>query len=171
MTKDGQVKWTHINASMVYNHTQKQPIAIQCFIKDITETKRAAAIIEEQKKELEVIVDNSSLGIILTRFGKILKTNHAIERILGYSESELIDKTIENISIIDDYVDNHNILSQIDNQPSNGDVSIRKYIKKDGSSLWAKTNTSTVKHLAGETKYQVVIIEDITIQREKNNCS
>ncbi len=167
ITKHKEVKWTHINASLVYNHTQKQPIAIQCFIKDITEAKQAASIIKEQKKELEVIVDNSSLGIILTRFGKILKTNHAIEQILGYSETELFDKTIENISIIDDYVDNHNILSQIDNQPLDGNVSIRKYLKKDGNYLWAKTNTNTVKHQAGETKYQVVIIEDITIQREK----
>lgn len=167
ITKDNNVKWTHINASLVYTRSQKQPIAIQCFIKDITEAKLAASIIAEQKKELEVIVDNSSLGIILTRFGTILKANHAIERILGYSEAELIDQTIEDISNVDDYVDNHNILSQIDNQPSDGDVSIRKYIKKDGTFLWAKTNTSTVKHLAGETKYQVVIIEDITIQREK----
>lgn len=167
ITKDKAVKWTHINASLVYNHTKNQPIAIQCFIKDITETKQAAAIIKEQKKELEVIVDNSSLGIILMRFGKILKANHAIERILGYSEEELLDRTIEDISTEDDYIDNHNILSQIGDSHSDGDVTIRKYVKKDGAHLWAKTNTSEVKHLAGETKYQVVIIEDITVQREK----
>jgi len=167
VTKDKDVKWTHINASLVYNHSKNQPIAIQCFIKDITETKKAAAIIQEQKKELEVIVDNSSLGIILTRHGKIIKANNAIKRILGYSEEEIFDKTIEDFSTIDDYVDNHNILSQIDNNPKDGDVSIRKFIKKDHTTLWAKTNTSEVNHISSESNYQVVIIEDITVQREK----
>lgn len=168
ITKDKSVKWTHINASLVYNHSQEQPIAIQCFITDITEAKVASAIIEEQKQELEVIVDNSSLGIILTRFSKIQKTNHAIQRILGYSEKELLEKTIDHISIEDNSIENDDIFSQTDhNRPSGSHISIRKYKKKDGTTLWAKTNISTVTHHDGETDYQVVIIEDITIQREK----
>lgn len=168
VTKDKSVKWTHINASLVYNHSQEQPIAIQCFITDITEAKLASAIIEEQKQELEVIVDNSSLGIILTRFDKIQKSNHAIQHILGYTEDELLDKTIDDISKEDHSEENIDIFAQTDHNKSLGThTSIRKYRKKDGTTLWAKTNTSTVKHHDGETDYQVVIIEDITVQRDK----
>ena len=166
VTKDQEVKWTHINASLVFNHADKKAIAIQCFITDITESKLASAIIEEQKKELEVIVENSSLGIVLTRFGKILKTNYAFQKTVGYSEQELTDQHIDSITYHDPNSKSSPIPS-IANKESNISNSIRRYKNKNGSIVWAKINTNTVKSNLGESKYQVTLVEDITLQREK----
>lgn len=166
VTKNQEVKWTHINASLVFNHADKKAIAIQCFITDITESKLASAIIEEQKKELEVIVENSSLGIVLTRFGKILKTNYAFQKTVGYSEEELTDQHIDSITYHDPNSKSSPIPS-ISNKESNISNSIRRYKNKNGSIVWAKINTNTVKSNLGESKYQVTLVEDITVQREK----
>lgn len=43
----------------------------------------------------------------------------------------------------------------------------KRYKKKDGSILWAKTNVNAVNDIQGKIKYQVALIEDITEQREK----
>ncbi|AXT20365.1 PAS domain S-box protein [Flavobacteriaceae bacterium AU392] len=51
-TKAKEVKWVHINASIIYNK-QKEPVAAQGIIRDITEAKFSANLIEEQKEALE----------------------------------------------------------------------------------------------------------------------
>ena len=43
----------------------------------------------------------------------------------------------------------------------------KRYRKKDGSVIWAKTNINSVRDKEGKIKYQVVLVEDITSDREK----
>lgn len=51
ITKSKSVRWVHINASVIYDKA-KQPIAAQGIIRDITEAKQTAKLIEDQKKKL-----------------------------------------------------------------------------------------------------------------------
>ena len=43
----------------------------------------------------------------------------------------------------------------------------KRYRKKDGSVIWAKTNINSVRDNYGKVKYQVALVEDITSDREK----
>ncbi|NNF76253.1 MAG: GAF domain-containing protein, partial [Flavobacteriaceae bacterium] len=43
----------------------------------------------------------------------------------------------------------------------------KRYLRKDGSVLWAKTTVNAVRGKEGGVKYQVAIIEDITKDRER----
>ncbi len=51
ITKSKSIKWVHINASVIYDK-KKMPIAAQGIIRDITDAKRTASLIEEQKRKL-----------------------------------------------------------------------------------------------------------------------
>ncbi|PIA78522.1 histidine kinase [Gaetbulibacter sp. 4G1] len=167
ITKTKAVKWVHINASVIYNKV-KQPIAAQGIIRDITESKRTAALIEEQKKELDVIVENSSLGIVLSQKGNIIRTNDAIQELLGYTEKELSELTIKDVSAKEDFSESKDYLIKMDSGKIDNFVIDKRYKKKDGSVLWAKTNVNAVRDNLGNIKYQVALIEDITSEREKS---
>ena len=165
-TKEKAVKWVHINASIVYDK-QKQPIAAQGIIRDITESKYTAELIEEQRVELDIIVENAPFGIALTQYGKIVKTNKAFQNSLGFTEEELQDITVKDISVAEDFPESKIHIDKMDAGEINNFVIDKRYRKKDGSIIWAKTSVNAVRDLTGKIKYQVALIEDITSQREK----
>ncbi|OUR98351.1 histidine kinase [Flavobacteriales bacterium 33_180_T64] len=166
-TKQEKVRWVHINASVIYDKHQT-PVAAQGIIKDITDAMRKTALIEEQKKELDVIVQNSSLGIVLTQSGRIIRTNQAIQRILGYSDEELSTLTIKDVSFEEDFHESKEYLERMDSGEIENFVINKRYRKKDGSVLWAKTNVNVVRDFIGNIKYQVALIEDVTFERERS---
>lgn len=165
-TKQKEVKWVHINASIVYDK-QKQPIAAQGIIRDITESKYTAELIEEQKTQLDIIVENAPFGIALTQFGKIVKTNKAFQHSLGYTEEELTNITVKDISVPEDFPESKIHIDKIDAGEIDNFVVDKRYRKKNGSRIWAKTSVNAVRDQLGKIKYQVALIEDITSQREK----
>lgn len=165
-TKNKEVKWVSINASLIYDR-QKKPIAAQGIIRDITQAKLSAQTIEEQKKELAVIVDNSFFGIALAQFGKIIKTNVAFQNLFGYTENELKELTIQDISVAEDFPLGEEYSAKMIAGEIDDFVVDKRYKRKDGSIIWAKTNVKAVRDSAGNIKYQMALVEDITEQREK----
>jgi len=134
---------------------------------DVSDSKRNIELIQEQKNELDIIINNAPVGILLMQSENIVKTNATFQNMLGFSEIELQDFTIQNILLPEDYKENkvgfHQIKhGEIDNFSFN-----KRYRKKDGSVIWAKTNINSVRDKEGKIKYQVVLVEDITSDREK----
>jgi PAS domain S-box-containing protein len=166
-TKNKGVRWIHINASVVFDK-DKNPIAAQGIVRDITEAKRTAKLIEDQRQELDVIVQNSSFGVVLTQNRIILRTNGTIEKALGYSKKELLELTIKDVSLKEDYPLSKEYITKMEAGKIDNFVIDKRYRKKDNSILWAKTNVSAVRDKTGTVKYQVAIIKDITLERERS---
>ncbi|WP_299762486.1 PAS domain S-box protein [uncultured Dokdonia sp.] len=166
-TKNKGIRWIHINASVVFDK-DKNPIAAQGIVRDITEAKRTAKLIEDQRQELDVIVQNSSFGVVLTQNGQILRTNETIQKALGFSKEELLERTIKDVSLKEDYPLSKEYIAKMDAGEIDNFVIDKRYRKKDNSILWAKTNVNAVRDKTGVIKYQVAIIEDITQERERS---
>ena len=154
-------KFVNINASLIYGE-DGNPIAAQGIIRDITKEIQIKELLEAQKKQQDIIVENSSLGILLVVNDKIVKANHTFVELMGYTELELKQKSIDDISTIEDISLYEDILE--DNKRGNSDKFsiIRKFHKKNGRSIWGKTSVSTVRNDKGEVDYKVAMIEDIT---------
>ena len=136
---------------------------------DITDAKRNAEIIEEKKKELDTIVHNSSIGIVLTKRGRIIKTNAAVQNMIGYSEAELNTLSINDLSFDEDYSSFMKYIKGINADKIDNFVFTKRYKKKDGSVIWTKTNVNVVRDINNNNKikHEVVFIENITSNREK----
>ncbi len=165
-TKNKEVKWVHINASLVLDKNGV-PMAAQGIVRDITETKRINQIVQEQKRELDVIVNNSSIGIALTEEGDIKRTNEIFQNMLGYTEEELSKLTIKDLSLAEDYPESKVFIEKMNAGELDNFVVNKRYKKKDGSVIWAKTNVNAVRDTNRNIKFQVALIEDITSEREK----
>ncbi|WP_025667421.1 sensor histidine kinase [Aquimarina megaterium] len=162
-TKENGIRTVHINASLIFDKN-KTPIGAQGIVTDITEELKQKQIFEEQKKQLSVIVENSSLGIVLAQFGKIVQTNKAFQNLLGYTAEELLKKEVKDISIKDEYEAVAENLEKMNTGIIDSFSVNKRYVKHNGSSFWAKTNIAAVRDHDGNIKYQVAFIEDITEQ-------
>ncbi len=164
-TKEKGERTVHINASLLYDN-DKTPIAAQGIVRDITDELEGQHVFEQQKQQLETIVENSSLGIVLTHFGAVVQTNKAFQDLLGYTENELIKFSVTDISAPDQRSSSIEHMEQLNNGTINQFTINKQYIKKDGSLVWARTNVSAVRNPDGSILYQIALVEDITDEME-----
>lgn len=165
LTKDKTIKWVLINSSLIYN-SERKPIAAQGIVRDITHEMEVKQLLSEQKKQLDIIVENSPLGIVLTVDGKIVKVNQTFTRLLGFSEVELKELRVKDISHPEDVEKSNELMSQMQKGEIDKFSIIKKYNKKNGGSLVAKTLVSAIKDENGKIDYQVAMVEDITKEQE-----
>ena len=124
-------------------------------------------LLSEQKKQLDIIVENSPLGIVLTVGGNFIKVNKRFSELLGYSEAELKQRTVADISSPEDNEKAKDLISPNEFWGNLDNFSIvKKYFTKKGETLLAKTSVSAVKETTGKIAYEVAIVEDITNERE-----
>ncbi|WP_420321441.1 PAS domain S-box protein [Flagellimonas sp.] len=173
ITKSLGEKYVNINASLIYNENGS-PIAAQGVIRDITQEVEIRNLLENQKKQQDIIVENSSLGILLIVKDKIIKANKSFVELLGYSELELKKLSINDISSLEDSNLYENLVEKSLEDDSNKFSIIRKFYKKNGDALYGKTSMSTLRDSNGDIEYNVAMIEDITqekISEEKLRAS
>jgi PAS domain S-box-containing protein len=165
-TKSKEVREWLVSGAPNYDDRGQVIGSIGIFL-DITEAKRNAKLIEEQKKELDTIVHNSTIGIVLTKRGRIIKTNAALQNMIGYSESELNTFAINDLSFAEDSSSFKTYIKKMYADKVDHFVYTKRYKKKDGSLIWTKTNVNIVRDTNNKVKYEVVFIENITSNREK----
>lgn len=161
----GEEKYVQVNASLIYN-SKGQPIAAQGIIRDITQEKEIESLLAKQRKQLDVIVDNSPLGIVLMDGGLIVKSNAAIQNMLGYNHEELKKIKMEDVSLTEEVSLSRTLMEELNTGQRDHYAIHKTYVRKDGTKIMAKTSMSMVKNLEGERAYQVGIVEDITKELE-----
>lgn len=173
ITKKNGEKDVNINASLIYDE-HGSPVAAQGVIRDITREVEIKELLEDQRKQQDIIVENSSLGIVLIVNEGIVKANRTFTELLGYSELELQKLTIDQISTIEDISLYNDLLENTERGDSDKFSIVRKFYKKNGETLYGKTSVSTVRNEKGAIVYRVAMIEDITndkISEEKLRAS
>ena len=164
-TKKGGQKYVQINASLIHN-SEGKPMAAQGIIRDITQEMEVEALLSEQRKELDIIVENSPLGIVLTIDARIIKSNSTMLDMLGYSHDELKKMTVKDISSNEDMKKSAQLMEEMNAGKLDHFAINKSYRRKDGSQFMAKTSVSAVRDISGEIGYQVAIVEDITEHKE-----
>ncbi|CAM4163877.1 PAS domain-containing sensor histidine kinase [Zobellia nedashkovskayae] len=163
--KNGDEKWIEINASLIYN-TKREPIGAQGIIRDITQEMEIKELLEQQRKQLDIIVESSPLGIILSVGNQIIKSNRIFTELLGYTEAEFKTMKFEEFSKVIEGPTANEIITQMSEGKIDKDIVIKRYYKKEGGCLIGKTSVSAVRDYKGNLKYVLAMVEDITRERE-----
>jgi PAS domain S-box-containing protein len=139
----------------------------QSIERDITERKQSEEILRESEERFRKTFDDSPIGMIMT--GKdlvILRANETICRMIGYPESILHGMTMEDFTH-PDYIpgDKVSLLKLVA-----GEIAVyraeKRFIRDDGSLIWASTSVSLIRNNSGEVQYYLAMVEDITLRKK-----
>ena len=86
-TKSKEVKWVHINASVIFDK-DKKPVAAQGIVRDITDQKKSEEQLIESENRLASLVVNLDSGIVLEDENRnIVLTNNKFCELFGINAS------------------------------------------------------------------------------------
>jgi len=168
-TKNNQEKIVQINASIIYDKSGK-PIAAQGIARDITEDSKIKRIVEDQKKQLDIVFNNSPIGISLadSNSEKLLFVNKAVCKMLGYTEEELLTYNAQSLTHPEDEPHSKELRARMLNGEIDTFTIEKRYLKKTKGYVWAKTSVTAVRDKTGALDYLVATIEDITKEKIAN---
>ena len=141
-------------------------VLFQTAIVDLTERKRAEEQIRESEEQLRAIIQQATAGIARADLqGRYVFVNLRFCQMLGYHQDELIGKTIREVTHPNDRKKSERAIEQL----AGGTESLefeKRFIRKDGSILWADVSESPMRDPTGKTQSVVAVAIDITERKE-----
>jgi diguanylate cyclase (GGDEF)-like protein/PAS domain S-box-containing protein len=97
--------------------------------------------------------------------GRFIYANPRLCEMLGYAEHELLARTVRDISHPDDL----HVTDELRGKLRRGEIGSfkieKRYLRKDGDSLWVALTVATRRNDTGQPVYDVSVVEDITARK------
>ncbi len=162
--RDGADLWTIVAASPAMDADGQMTSALG-MVTDITKRKIAEAAVLRSEDEFRAIFMSSAMGVCLVGAdGRVLKSNPALEYLLGYSAAELCEKTIQQLTYPEDF--DPTFFRQLVARERDSYRYEKRYLRKGGGLIWVRITTSAVHESDGTLRFIVGMIEDVTQRHE-----
>ena len=160
--RDGSRIYVDLSAAPLRDETGKV-VGATSIARDVTDQHRLELDLEESEARFRETFDEAPIGVALVGpNGRWLEVNRALCEIVGYTESELLERTFQDISHPDDLDADLARLGQV----LTGEIQTyqmeKRYFHKDGHAIWAKLSVALVRDERGTPLHFVSHIEDIT---------
>ncbi|MGB7443706.1 MAG: PAS domain S-box protein, partial [Coleofasciculaceae cyanobacterium] len=131
--------------------------------RDITERKQAEAQLREAEERFRLAFDDAATGeALVAPDGRFIRVNRALCELVGYSESELLTTTFQEITHPDDLDTDLNYLHQLLAGKRRTYQMEKRYFHKQGQVVWILLSVSLVRDEPGQPLYFIAQIQDIT---------
>jgi two-component system, sensor histidine kinase len=136
-----------------------------------TAIKRRAAedLVRQSESIFRAMFEVSSVGKIEVEpeSGRFLRANTAMCKFVGYSEEELLARTVFDITHPDDRDHAYELLRRmIAGESAVSDLE-KRCIRKDGNTVWARVTANVVRDGLGRPLRNIAVILDVTEHKER----
>src|SRR6266404_6778263 len=133
--------------------------------------RRQAAedLLRESERTFRAMFEVSSVGKIEgdPKTGRFLRANAAMCKFVGYSEAELLARTVLDITHPDDRDRARELLRRM----VTGELAVfdmeKRYIRKDGNTVWARVTANIIRDESGQPLRDTAVVQDITPGKER----
>lgn len=146
---------------------QGHPDSRVSFVIDMSERERAVQALRRSEARLRAAYRNAAVGMVLTDAdGRLLEVNPVACAMLGYTEDELYGMRFHDVTHADDVADSVARRARLLSGAREPEVFEKRYLRKDGSPLWAQVSLSVVEEEPdGRATHLLALIEDISSRR------
>lgn len=126
----------------------------------LTSTEEELA--ETQRREV-AFFENAGTANCETDFGtgQMLRVNDSLCRMFGYAREELIGKRFSDVTHPDDIALSHQALVDKDGNPRSNLQFEKRYLRKDGTTMWGLVNAKLYYDASGKPKSYMTVIVNI----------
>jgi PAS domain S-box-containing protein len=162
LRKDGSPVWVELSASLQWD-AQGQPAYLIAIVQDISERKRLEEALRESEERFRGTFENAAVGIAhADPQGRWLRFNEKFCAIVGHSREELLQKTYQDITHPDDLAASIDATAALFRGEFPNFGLEKRFVRKDGSPVWAQVFISLQRDAAGVPAYDIGIFHDIT---------
>ena len=128
--------------------------------------RRAASSLAAKDAQLRATVDQVAVGIARTApDGRFLEVNQTLCRMLGYDEEELLQRGFPDITHSEDVARSVQLREHLYAGDVGSGTLEKRYLRRDGSVMWAETAVTVVQGKGGGTAYVVAVIQDVSARK------
>ena len=161
---DGTLIWGRLSLSLLNGGPQPFVLAM---VEDITQRKRTEEALSDSEQQFRSVFRDAGVGmVIVSPEGRYLAANPAFCECLGYTEPELLQMTVQQITHPEDWQAFSERLQEalVDNR---GFQWLQKRcLHKSGRIVYTESSTSVIRNREGNTQLFVAQVLDITSRRK-----
>ena len=121
------------------------------------------AELRENERRFRTVFEFAPIGIaIASSEGRFLQVNDRFAQMLGYNSSELRQLTFLEVTESSDLPESDRLSRQVREGKINFYIAEKRYLKKDGKTVWARVRATAIRDRNGAIKYWLGLIEDIS---------
>ncbi|HXI33492.1 MAG TPA: PAS domain S-box protein, partial [Gemmatimonadales bacterium] len=129
--------------------------------------RRTEAALQESEARFRAIFDGAAFGIAVVGMdGRPQHCNPALERILGYNQTELRGMTFASFTHPDDVAVDVGHFDELCRGIRDEYHIDKRYIRKDGRIVWVRLSVSALHDTSGETTCLIGMAEDLTAEKD-----
>lgn len=164
LKKDGSVFPILIHSNAIIQ--DGKPVGMRGFIIDMSAHKQAEEELKESEELFRATFEQAPIGIMYGGLqGEMRWANRKLYELFGYSEDTLWKLKAREVTHPGDMATvelfERLLVGKIDHYSVE-----KRFIKRDGSTMWAVVNASMVHSDSGEAKYFVGLIEDVSERKQ-----
>ncbi len=165
LRKDGSVVWVKFTMTLERD-AAGQPLYEIGVYDDITAQRDAEERVRESEARFRQTFELAASGICHVIDGRFVRVNRSLCEILGYSEKELLGKTVKELS----HPEDRDLSDAGRARIRRGEIETvrleKRYVRKDGAVVWCKIAIALARDVFGVPQYEIAIFDDITDRKK-----
>lgn len=145
---------------------QREPPVFVSFVVDLSNQKQLQSSLRESEQLFGAMFEQAAVGMArVAPGGNWLDVNRRLCEIVGYSWDELMEHTFQDITYADDLAGDLEYVRQMLAGERNSYEMEKRYVRKDGTLVWAYLTVSLVRDAVGVPQCFIAVVEDISARK------
>ena len=141
--------------------------AIEVVVRDVSTRNEMVSALRESEARVRAVFDHSALGMILVNAdGRVVESNAAFQRLLGYRQEQLGAMDVWDYTHPDDVAISQRRLADLFAGVNDGYELEKRYLAADGRKVWASTHVAPIRDHSGKPRLLVAMVEDVGQHKE-----